>query len=223
VAYILFTKAFKTFQAAQILSLCGYGSDALSLCASLFENVIDLLYIGKAPVRRPRRFLQYEQVAKFQQTEKMLRKKRLPRGRRAVYRSHQRSLAPQTVKLLKYFTRGQGWSRKSLSERAKALGVKAEADYNEHYWIYCGHKHTLPMAVSGWTVEAAGGKTDLTHGPDAKEVFNGVRESVGRFIQLSLIVDDSCKLSLRPHIDKLSGSFMQAATSVAQKYPELLT
>jgi hypothetical protein len=86
VTYILFTKAFKTFQAAQLLCLGGYGSDALSLCASLFENVIDLLYIGKAPVRRSLRYMQYEQVAKFLQSERVLKKKRLPRGRRNAYR-----------------------------------------------------------------------------------------------------------------------------------------
>jgi uncharacterized protein DUF5677 len=221
VAYILFAKAFKTFQAAQILCLCGYGSDALSLCASLFENVIDLLYIGKAPVRRSLRYMQYEQVAKFLQIEQILKKKRLPRGRRKAYLQYRHVFAPQTAKLLKHFKNDKGWSCKSLYARARALGRLAELDYQEHYWIYCGHKHTLPMAVSGWTVEVAGG-TDVTHGPDTKEVFNGLTESVARFLQLSLIIDDAFALSLRPRIDKLLATFRDASASIAQRYPELL-
>src|SRR3974390_2069419 len=72
VAYLLFAKCFKTFQAAQSLCRCGYGSDTLSLCASIFENVIDLLYIRKAPVHRSRRYMQYEQVEKLHQAQKML-------------------------------------------------------------------------------------------------------------------------------------------------------
>src|SRR5215471_8167186 len=52
VAFMIFAKCFKSFQAAQTLCRCGFGSDALSLCASMFENVVDLLYIRKAPVKR---------------------------------------------------------------------------------------------------------------------------------------------------------------------------
>jgi len=222
-AYIVSAKAFKTFQAAQILCLSGYGSDALSLCASLFENVIDLLYMGKAPVLRPLRYVQYEQVEKFLQAEKVLSMKRLPRGRRKRYRAYQRTLAPQTARLLKYFpNRRGGWAQKPLFQRAKALGMVAEVDYNEKYWIYCGHKHTLPMAVSGWTIELPDGRIDMTHGPDSKEVLNGMSESVTRFLQICLVVDDALALRLRPRIEKISKRFKSAIESVAKKYPELL-
>lgn len=221
-AYIISAKAFKTFQAAQVLCLCGYGSDALSLCASLFENVIDLLYMGKAPVLRPLRYAQYEQVDKFLQAEKVLTKKRLPRGRRKRYRAYQRTLAPQTARLLKYFPNKRGgWAQKSLFQRAKALGVVAEVDYNENYWIYCGHKHTLPMAVSGWTIQLPDGKIDVTHGPDSKEVLNGMSESATRFLQICLVVDDALGLHLHPRIEKISKRFKKRIESVAKKYPEL--
>jgi hypothetical protein len=223
VAYILSAKAFKTFQAAQLLCLCGYGSDALSLCASLFENIIDLLYMGKAPVLRPLRYMQYEQVEKFWKAERLLSRKRLPRGRRNAYRKHHQTLAPQTAKLLKYFpNKGKGWSQKSLFERAKALGVAAEVDYNEKYWIYCGHKHTLPMSASGWTIELPEGGIDLTQGPDAKEVFNGMSESATLFWQLCVAIDDAFALSLKPRIEEIWKKFKDATEAVVQKYPELL-
>ena len=52
-AYVLLVKGLKTFRAVQVLCRCGFGADALALCGSLFENVVDLAYMAKAPVRRP--------------------------------------------------------------------------------------------------------------------------------------------------------------------------
>lgn len=223
VAFIVFAKAFKTFQAALLLCISRYGSDALSLCASLFENVVDLLYMAKAAVIRPLRYLQFEQVEKFFRAEKVLEKKRLPRGRRERYQSYQKTLGPQIAKVLKHFPRrGKGWSQKTLAERCKALGGGAEIDYNEKYWIYCGHKHTLPMAVSGWTIEVTAGKLDLTTGPDPKEVFNAATESANLFLQLCLIIDDAFKLGERRAIDAAFKKLKDAADSVARDHPELL-
>jgi hypothetical protein len=113
VAYLLFTKCFKSFQAAQCLCRCGFGSDALSLCASMFENVIDLLYIRKAPVLRSRRYIQYEQVEKLVQARKVQRKKRLPLGRRKAYRKYERTLLAGTSKLITHFPNPhKGWSQR---------------------------------------------------------------------------------------------------------------
>ncbi len=64
-ASFIFAKAQKSAHAVQILCRTGFGSDGLSLCAVLFENVVDLLYIGVAPVRRSRRYLQFEEVEKY--------------------------------------------------------------------------------------------------------------------------------------------------------------
>jgi hypothetical protein len=223
VGYIIFTKGFKSFQAAQLLCRSGYGSDALSLCASLFENIIDLLYIGKAPVRRSMRFIQFEQVEKFYKARKILKKKRLPRGVRKRYTGYMRSLTPQVAKVLKHFPDdSKGWSQKSLFRRAKTLGVRAELDYNEKYWIYCGHKHTLPMAVSGWTIDLPGGSVDVTCGPDAKEAFNAVKESAELFLQLCFIIDDIFSTSLKAQIEGARTKIGAAAEAVSQKYPELL-
>ena len=223
VAYIIFIKGFKTFQAAQLLCRSGYGSDALSLCASLFENIIDLLYIGKAPVRRALRYEQFEQVEKFYRARKILKKKRLPRGVRERYVGYLRSLAPQVAKLLKYFPDdSKGWSQKSLFHRAKALGVRAEVDYNEKYWIYCGHKHTFPMPVSGWVIDLPGGSVDLPYGPDAKGAFSALKESAELFLQLCFITEDVFSPSLKTEIEGVQAKISAAAEAVRQKYPGLL-
>jgi Family of unknown function (DUF5677) len=223
VAYIIFSKGFKTFQAIQLLWRSGYGSDALSLCASLFENIIDVLYIGKAPVRRSMRYMQFEQVEKFYKVQKILKMKRLPRGVRRRYKGYMRSLTPEVAKLPKHFPNfGTGWSQKTLALRAKALGRRAELDYNEKYWVYCGHKHTLPMAVSGWTVGLPDGSVDVSCGPDAKEVFNAVKESAELFSQLCFIINEIFCTSFRTEIQNALGNIGAAAEAVKRSYPELL-
>jgi hypothetical protein len=102
VAYVIYGKAFRTVQSIINLCLCGCGVDALSLCASLFENLIDLKYMKKAPVRRPLRYTQFEQVEKLYQAEKVLAHKRLPKGMRKRYRSYQKNLKPQVAGLAAY-------------------------------------------------------------------------------------------------------------------------
>jgi hypothetical protein len=69
----------------------------------MFENLVDLKYIAKAPVRRPLRYMQFEQVEKLYQVQKILAHKRLPRGMRQGYTSYWRELQPQVASLLRYF------------------------------------------------------------------------------------------------------------------------
>jgi hypothetical protein len=65
VTYVIFGKAFKSFQAIHTLCLSGCGSDALAMCGTLFENYVDLQYLRQAPILRPKRYIQYEQVEKY--------------------------------------------------------------------------------------------------------------------------------------------------------------
>jgi Family of unknown function (DUF5677) len=221
VAYLLFTKSYKSFQAAQALCRCGCGSEALSLCASTFENVIDLLYIRKARVRRSRRYMQYEQVEKLIQAQKVLRKKRLPKGRRKKYREYERKLLADTAKLVKYFPNPhKGWSQKSLFDRAKA--VRGEVAYYERYWIYCAHKHTLPMAAMGLTITSASGRPNLTVGPDIKEVYHAALSSTQEFLRFCLVFDHDFALGLASDIRTIQVELARVAEKVAQEHPELL-
>ena len=55
-----------------------FGADALALCGSLLEYVVDIAYMAKAPVRHPLPYMQFEQVGKYYQLQKDLKQKRLP-------------------------------------------------------------------------------------------------------------------------------------------------
>jgi hypothetical protein len=219
VVRVIFTKGFQTFMAVQNLCRCGCGSDALSLCASLFENYIDLRYIEKAPVVRSRRYIQYEQVEKYYQAQKVLARKRLPKGMRKQFRGYESKLGPQVAKLLKYFPKSsKGWSQRSLYDRAKA--IRSDLEYNNLYWIFCGHKHTLPMAVSGF-VSGKGNEMDLILGPDIKGVFEAARWSTHYFIGLCDFLQYAYKMSLQSDIQVIGKKFSNAAEQVLKRHPEL--
>lgn len=221
VAFLIFAKCFKSFQAAQTLCRCGFGSDALSLCGSMFENVIDLLYIRKAPLKRSRRYMQFEQVEKLLQAQKVLRKKRLPRGRRKAYRAFERNLKKQVSGLIHYFPNAHtGWAQKSLFQRAKSVG--GEISYYERYWIYCGHKHTLPMAAIGWTITLPSGRPSLTIGPDIKEVYNAALSSAEEFLRMCKLFDHELQLGLASDISKVQADLERVAVKVRADHPELV-
>lgn len=220
VAYFIFTKALKSAHAVQVLCRCGCGSDGLSLCAVLFENVVDLLYIGMAPVRRSRRYCQFENVDKYFQAHKILGYKRLPRGRRKTYKRYVQSLLPQVAQLLKYFPKtGKGWAQKTLFDRAKAVG--AALAYQELYWIFCAHKHTFPMAATGLVVSTPTGESEITTGPDMKSVCYAGEESTALLLRLCLILDTVFNLSLRAEINARSSELQRAAASVRREHPSL--
>lgn len=220
VAYFIFTKALKTMQSAQLLCRCGYGSDGLSLCAVLFENLIDLLYIGMAPARRSRRYSQFENVEKYYQACKVLKQKRLPKGRRKIYKRYAQNLLAEIRPLLKYFPNAsRGWSQKTLVERAKA--VKAGLAYQELYWIFCAHKHTLPMAATGLAINTPSGGTDLTTGPDMKSVCHAAEQSATLLLQLCMVVDKIFAISVRAEIDACLKKLHEAVLNVRELHPAI--
>src|SRR5207247_746021 len=109
--YVLFSKAFATFLAVRNLCLVGCGPDALGLCASLFENLVDFTYIRQAPTSRSRRYVRFEEVDKYYQAQKILQRKRLPKGTRKRYHGYLKFVTPFATKYLKLFPKQRdGWS-----------------------------------------------------------------------------------------------------------------
>jgi hypothetical protein len=218
VAYILFTKGFKTFQSATNLCRSGCGSDAISLCASLFENYVDLQYIAKAPVRRSARFIQYEGVEKYYHLEKILANKRLPKGVRKMYRGHEAKVAPRVAKLLHHFAnKTKGWSQKSIFERAKAVG--AQLEYHGLYWTFCLHKHTVPTVAGA----IASGDAELVYGPNIKGVYEAAWYSTFCFLKLCDIYQRSLSLGLDTPIKTLLDTASAARNAVFASHRELCT
>ena len=219
VAYLIFTKSFRTFQAVQNLCRCGLGSDAISLCGSLFENYINLRYIEKAPVRRSRRYLQYEQVEKYYQARKVLRRKRLPIGLRKEYRNYESKLDRQVCSLLDYFPKKSlGWSQKKLADRATA--VKATLEYDTLYWVFCGHKHTLPMVAADSIFKHTGG-LDFLYGASIKGVYHACKHSAEYFLKLCDVFGHIYQLGIRSDFSAMYKRLQKVAEDIFQAHPRL--
>jgi hypothetical protein len=223
VALFILSKALKTIQAVQILARCGYGSDGLSLCAVLFENLVDLLYIGLAPVRRARRFMQFENVQKFYQACKVLKRKRLPKGRRKIYEKYRDDLLPEVRPLLRFFETAKGkptahgWSLKSVSDRAEA--VKAGLAYQELYWVFCAHKHTTPMVAVGLIPNATPDLLIPTNGPDMAGVCHAAEQATELFLKICFVIEKEFNLSLRAEVEKCLEDLQNAVHAVRKQNP----
>jgi len=212
VAYLIYGKAFRTFQSVLNLCLCGCGVDALSLCGSLFENLVDLKYMRKAPVRRPLRYIQFEQVEKVYQAEKILAHKRLPRGMRSRYRSYLAGLRAQAGALTRHFPkRGLGWAQLTTKQRAKSAGM--EIEYEELYWIFCGYKHTLPAAAHGLMVDDEP-QRDVAVGPNAGGVFEALVHALRYGLQVFASASEAHGLNLEAEVDRIGRAFMTACDAV---------
>jgi hypothetical protein len=219
VSYLIFSKGFKTFQTVQSLCRIGCGADGLSLCASLFENVVDLAYVARAPVRRPRRYIEYEQVGKLQQLTKVLRRKRLPKGLRKQFEAYRENIGPQAQSLSKYFPNASlGWSQKSLYQRAEA--VKLDLEYCNNYWVFCGHKHTSPVGATGFVFEHEQG-LDLIHGPSIKGVYHAAYHSTDYFLKLCLLFGQAHSLPVEDDIVRVAKRLGEAAHSTFVAHPEV--
>jgi hypothetical protein len=218
-AYVLLIKGLKTFHAIQVLCRSGCGADALALCGSLFENVVDMAYMAKAPVRRPLRYMQFEQVGKYYQLQKGLRQKRLPKGQRQDLKRHLTAIEPQARKLLKYYPNAQsGWAQKSIRDRAPTIGLAFE--YDNLYWVFCGYKHSLPMAVSGFFVLEEGAP-ETAAGPNVKGIFHASVHSTDYLMRLFLLFSRTYSVNKENEVGDLARELVEAAAGVYQKYPDL--
>ena len=219
VSYLIFAKGFKTFQTIQCLCRIGWGVDGLSLCGSLFENVVDLAFISKAPVRRPRRYVAFEQVDKFLQLKKVLGRKRLPKGMRKQFQTYLKRIGPQAQAHLKYFPKSnRGWAQRSLYERAAA--VKMDLDYCNDYWVFCGVKHTLPAGAASFVFHNDQ-DMDVVFGPSMRGVYHATRYSTDYFLKLCLLFGKAYSFQIDHEILQVARCLGEAAVGSHKDHPEV--
>lgn len=220
VAYLMLGRGFKTFQAVWTLCLNGCGADGLALCGSMFENVVDLAYIARARFKRSPRYVQYEQVDKYYQAQKILARKRLPKGTRERFRGYELKLRPQTQHLLHHYKeRSLGWSQKTLKQRAKAVGLGLE--YDQLYWILCLYKHTLPAGAGGFMLTHEEG-VDVTYGLNLKGVYQAACFAANYLLKLCTLVDSAYQLGIATGLQTLSTRLGTAAAEVLKAHPGLI-
>jgi hypothetical protein len=220
VVAMMFAKALKTANSTQIVCRSGCGSDGLSLCAVLFENLVDLLYIGQSPRRRSRRYAQFENVEKLYHVQKILQAKRLPKGVRKVYRRYEKELLSMAGPLARYFPKkSKGWSQKSLFDRAKSIGAKRA--YNELYWIFCAHKHTLPMSAIHTTTLHESGRSVPISVPHMQGVVDAMEQGAKHLLQIAIVATHVFRLSHEPALRALISSIETEVSTLRRNRPDL--
>lgn len=218
-SYVIFCKGFMTYQTIQTMCRLGCGSDSLSLCASLFENYIDICFIAKTKKKWADKYLEFEQVEKYYRACQVLGHKRLPHGWRNQYTQYRKELHPQVKRLLgSYPNKSSGWSQKSLKQRAKAVNHKLE--YLIHYWVFCAHKHTLPMVAGGLVLKSRTG-IDLVYSPNVKGVCSAAFYSGQYFLEICEEFQNSFDIDFTDQIELLRSEIRKAEGLIRKKYREI--
>ena len=227
VAYVIFGKGFKTFNSARILCLHGCGADALALCSSLFENLVDLLYIRQDAAPRAHNYLAFEQVDKYYQIRKVLRREDLSAEKRMSYQSFLDDFTPKVQGELANFPKQSCWFRAGrdgtmvpvkLRDRAEDVGLGLH--YDELYYHLCGHKHTSPGAAAGFMLRHDEG-ADIIVGPNVKGVHPALLHSAEYFIDICHALQEALGLGMTEEITTLNCRLVAAAERVRGAHPDL--
>jgi hypothetical protein len=217
VVRIIFRKGFQTYLSTQNLCRCGCGSDALSLCGSLFENWINLKYIVQDADSLSTQYIQYNVLGKYYRAVRV--EGQIPESMKPQFNSNRAELEKRMNELRADFKeKGYGWSKKSLYSRAIAVG--AESEYAGDYWVFCGHKHTEPTALDDF-VGGVGGGMDIILGPSMKNIYHATFWSTAYFLRLCEEVQHIHDLPCRADIDKIQNGFMAIVKQVQDNHPEL--
>jgi len=222
VAYLIFGKSFRTFQGAVQLASHGYGADGLGLSASLFENLVDLAYIGRRRRALAAAYVDFEQVDKYCAAVKVLGHKRLPRGQRSFYDKQRRDLQAQAQPVLASSHQNRcprnGWSGKGLRQRAEQVSKSLAAEYDMLYHSLCSYKHTTPAGAHAFVLTHAGG-ADVIAGPHINGVYSAALVAAELFLRLCIAVQRSFGLraeDVRTYWEKLQ----TVARAVKSSHPE---
>jgi hypothetical protein len=97
--------------------------------------------------------------------------------------------------------------------------VGAELEYQELYWMFCLHKHTLPAAAGAPAV----GDAELVYGPNIKGIYDAAWYSTLYFLKLCDICQDSLDLELMAQVKTVLQSAVEARNVVLASHPLLCT
>ena len=152
IALYFFAKGRKTYQSIKLLCLDKLAEDASVLTRSLFEMVVDLVYVGQEPSRRVL-YCEYEIIQKVKLHRKLEegKKKNDPWCIKILASKGQAQLEAE----LKEYERVKGnypnkdrWSGESRKDIAEKIGMGWQ--YNYVYFILSALAHTSPTAVDSY-------------------------------------------------------------------------
>jgi hypothetical protein len=191
--YALFLKGFNTFWATYILCREGFGSEALITVRSLFNLVIDSLWIAKdGSGERAERYLAFDIIYRKQRADVMKSyNPELPDPPNFADIEKQYNLLKTKFKLIG--TRKDKWTDKTIRDRATEVGK--EKDYAIIYSYLSEIEHSGASSLAKY-VEADETNLKLRPGPSTSLIHMALILNYGNFYTLLQYVHSSFRLSL---------------------------
>ena len=180
-AYAMYLKGFNTFWATYILCREGFGSEALITVRSLFNLLIDSLWIAKdGSGERAERYLAFDIVYRKQWVEVVKSyNPKLPSPPDYADIEKQYNLLKTKYKLTE--TRKDKWTGKTIRDRAVEVGK--EKDYAVIYSYLSELEHSGASSLSRY-VESDGTTLKLKPGPSTSFIFMALMLNYGNFYTL---------------------------------------
>jgi len=180
-AYALFLKGFNTFWATYILCKEGFGSEALITVRSLFNLVIDSLWIAKdGSGERAERYLAFDIVYRKQRVDMVKSyNSKLPDPPNYAEIGRQYNFLKAKYNLTE--TRKDKWTDKTIRDRAIEVGK--EKDYAIIYSYLSEVEHSGASSLSMY-VESDGATLKLKPGPSTAFIYMALMLNYGNFYML---------------------------------------
>jgi len=166
-ATFFFAKGWKTFQSIYLLCSRQFAEDAAILVRSIFEMVVNLLYISKDPQNRALLFVEFDYIERQKRLDRLSKSPDDPWGQALL-----KSVDPATIEtLVSEYNRVRArypkdwlWSGESTKKMASDVGLAFHYDWI--YWVLSDLAHTSPRAVKEYI---SGGRDGLTVGVESTE------------------------------------------------------
>ncbi len=184
IASAFLVKATKTLNAITILCKAGYGEDAVILARSLFDMLVDILYITRFKLdTMADRYELYDDVWRA----KALNAEGKSRNLKKLIRERMKNLQPgdetpeqlntKAVKAMKRFKyRSDTWRPRKLTLYDMAVKVKLGSLYQTMFKLHSQVVHTAPRIINNYAV-IKNGHLNYTYQPSHKHISDALISS----------------------------------------------
>jgi hypothetical protein len=145
-----FCKAYKSYQAAELLYKSGYVEDAFILARTVFELALQARYMKEDPKPRARLFTEYDPVARYRYYLRLKELGVIDEIEKFKTHSHQLNLEEMKQyydRLQKTYPEKKGWWGESIGWLARHLGKETERRYVTIYWMQSNLIHSAAASV----------------------------------------------------------------------------
>ena len=207
-----FCKAYKSYQAANLLYRQGYLEDAFILARTVFELALQARYMKEDPKPRARLFTEYDPVARYRY---YLRLKKLGViDEIEKFKTHSHELGLEEMKqyhdrLHKVYPERKNWWGEGIGWLARHLGKEMEKRYVTIYWMQSNLVHSAAASVKAYLKQHEEGL--LINCSPARSNRSMVPQEITLFfLDIAGHVAEALKLELDEDVSKAMEDFRTA-------------